>query len=184
MRPIILFISIFSVLFFTDAVNVGEVRISYIDTVPKPNIDTLPIDSIVPQQLDTLLLGVPDSLSLTDSFQVSGKLLKGIASFYHARFEGRRTATGEIFRHEAFTAASNHFKLNTLVRVTNLKNNKSIIVRINDRMHKNMKKKGRVVDLTRNGASALGFLKNGLTRVSVEPVVVVFAKKSMGISSE
>ena len=43
----------------------------------------------------------------------------GIASFYHDKFEGRMTATGEVFDNEKFTAASNHFKLGTYVKVTN-----------------------------------------------------------------
>ena len=68
------------------------------------------------------------------------------------------------------TGASNNFKLNTWVRVTNLRNDKSVIVRINDRMHKKMAKKGRVVDLTRSAAKKLGFLSRGLTKVVVEAV--------------
>ncbi|HCL04697.1 MAG TPA: septal ring lytic transglycosylase RlpA family lipoprotein, partial [Chitinophagaceae bacterium] len=80
-------------------------------------------------------------------------------------------------------AASNHFKLNTLVRVTNLKNNKSVIVLINDRMHNKMKRKGRVVDLTKHAAKELDFVKSGLTKVSVQPLIP-YTKKQMGISSE
>lgn len=96
--------------------------------------------------------------------------LQGIASFYSSNLDGTKTATGEIFRNKKMTAASNQFPLNTWVRVTNLKNGRSVIVRINDRMHPRMKAKGRVVDLSRSAAQKLGFLKNGLTRVRVEKV--------------
>ncbi len=68
------------------------------------------------------------------------------------------------------SAASNDFDLNTWVRVTNLQNNKSIIIRINDRMHPRMQKKGRVVDLSRVAAKKLDFIKNGLANVKVEVV--------------
>ena len=99
------------------------------------------------------------------------KSLFGIASFYSPELEGTETATGEIFEHDCLTAASNNFKLNTWVKVTNLHNGKSVVVRINDRMHPRMAEKGRVVDLTISAAKKIGltFLA-GLTRVKVEPV--------------
>jgi rare lipoprotein A len=94
----------------------------------------------------------------------------GIASFYSYNLDSTLTATGEYYTHGKLTAASNHFKLGTWVRVTNLKNGRSVIVRINDRMHKRMAKKGRVVDLSRSAAKLLGFMKGGLTRVQVVKV--------------
>ena len=101
------------------------------------------------------------------------KSLLGIASFYSHELEGTETATGEIFEHDCFTAASNNFKLNTWVKVTNLRNGKSVVVRINDRMHPKMAEKGRVVDLTLSAAKKIGlsFLA-GLAKVKVEPVTV------------
>lgn len=74
---------------------------------------------------------------------------RGIASFYADKFIGRRTATGEIFRQYKYTAASNHYKLGTIVRVTNPFNNRSVIVKINDRMHPRMERLGRVIDLSK-----------------------------------
>ena len=99
------------------------------------------------------------------------KSLFGIASFYSPNLEGTETATGEIFEHACLTAASNNFKLNTWVKVTNLRNGKSVVVRINDRMHPRMAEKGRVVDLTLSAAKKIGltFLA-GLAKVKVEPV--------------
>ncbi|TDO25779.1 septal ring lytic transglycosylase RlpA family protein [Sediminibacterium goheungense] len=152
------------------------------DTIP--STDTLPIlkaDSSL-RIADSLLI-TGDSLSSFDSFTLVGKPVKGMASYYSKKFEGRKTATGAIFRHSKLTAASNQFPLNSMVRVTNLKNNKSIIVLINDRMHNKMKKKGRVVDLTRNAAKELDFVKTGIARVMVQ-AIIPYTKKPMGISSE
>jgi rare lipoprotein A len=98
----------------------------------------------------------------------NGKSLNGIASFYASRFNGLRTATGEIFKHSNLTAASNNFKINSWVKVTNLRNNKSVIVRINDRMHERMAKMGRIVDLTTAAARLLGVVGDGLLKVKVE----------------
>jgi len=57
----------------------------------------------------------------------------GLAAFYHADFHGRRTASGESFDHNALTAAHKTLPFGTLVRVINLRNNKSVVVRVNDR---------------------------------------------------
>jgi len=98
------------------------------------------------------------------------KTIIGIASFYSSNLDGTKTSTGETFRNSKMTAASNQFKLNSWVKVTNLRNNKVIKVRINDRMHVKMAHKGRVVDLSRTAAKELGFLSRGLTRVKVEEI--------------
>lgn len=144
------------------------------DTTVVPRMDTLPLpaDSL---RTDSLLKGKADSAALArpaaDSLSgVEAISFTGIASFYSSNLDGTKTATGEIFRNSKFTAASNHLKLNTWVRVTNLKNDKTVIVRINDRMHPRMKKKGRVVDLSRIAAKQLDFMKSGLTKVKVEVV--------------
>ncbi|MEY2639433.1 MAG: hypothetical protein RIR90_915 [Bacteroidota bacterium] len=116
-----------------------------------------------------LFLAIGNQLLASDTtLAPKPKSVTGTASFYSKKFEGRKTATGERFKHAGMTAASNHFALNTWVKVTNLKNGATVVVRINDRMHKNMKKKGRVVDLTRTAASKIGILSKGLARVRVE----------------
>lgn len=99
-----------------------------------------------------------------------GKIVYGVASFYSKSLQGSETSTGEYLDQAKMTAASNFYKLNTWVRVTNLSNNKSIIVRINDRMHQRMADRGRVIDVTRGGAVALEFVSRGLTRVMLEEV--------------
>jgi rare lipoprotein A len=95
----------------------------------------------------------------------TGQVLTGIASFYSASFEGKQTANGEIFRHSKLTCASNKFPLGTWLKITNLKNNKTIVVKVNDRMHPRMK---RLVDLTLTGAKKLDFVAAGLTQVKAE----------------
>jgi rare lipoprotein A len=97
-------------------------------------------------------------------------VIHGTASFYSKRLDGTKTSTGEVFRNKKLTGASNHFKLNTWVRVTNLSNNKSVIVRINDRMHTRMVKKGRVIDVSRSAAKTLGMLRAGIVKVKIEIV--------------
>jgi rare lipoprotein A len=98
----------------------------------------------------------------------NSKILYGIASFYSDYFDGRKTANGEIFRQSGMTCASNNVPLGTWIRVTNLKNNKTVIVKVNDRMAPSMARKGRVVDLTRAAAKSLNFVASGLTKVKVE----------------
>lgn len=91
----------------------------------------------------------------------------GVASYYHDKFVGRQTSTGEIFSNNKFTAASNTLSLNTYVKVTNLNNGKSLYVRINDRMHKNNK---RLIDMASICAKKLGYHHQGLAKVKVEVV--------------
>ncbi|MFN0081400.1 MAG: septal ring lytic transglycosylase RlpA family protein [Ferruginibacter sp.] len=93
------------------------------------------------------------------------KTLYGQASFYSAKFEGRKTASGQKFSHKKFTAACNSLPLGTYIKVTNLRNGKSVVVQTNDRLHKNTK---RLVDLTMSAAKKLDFISTGLTRVKVE----------------
>ncbi|MEI6265121.1 MAG: septal ring lytic transglycosylase RlpA family protein [Sphingobacteriia bacterium] len=135
------------------------------------------VDTIqYPIKKDTVLIPVDtvinaiDSVKLADSLVLTGKVVKGIASFYSAHLDGTKTATGEIFRNSKLTGASNNLKLNTWVKVTNLKNGKTVVVRINDRMHPSMKKKGRVIDLSRSAAKKLDFMDAGLTKVKLEVI--------------
>lgn len=95
----------------------------------------------------------------------SEKTLYGTASFYANKFEGRKTANGETFSQQKLTAASNKIGLNQWVRVTNTKNHLSVVLRINDRMHKNNK---RLIDLSKAAARKLKFTGHGLAHVKVE----------------
>jgi rare lipoprotein A len=90
---------------------------------------------------------------------------KGVASYYSNSFQGKKTASGEIFNQKNYTCASNIFPLGTWLRITNVKNGKTVIVKVNDRMHPKMK---RVVDLSKVAAEDLGMVKSGIAQVEVE----------------
>lgn len=90
----------------------------------------------------------------------------GIASYYSDKFEGRRTANGEIFSNKNLTAASNFFEFGDSVEVKNLSNNKIVKVKINDRMGNN----GRVIDLSKAAAQQLDFVEKGITKVKVTKI--------------
>lgn len=89
----------------------------------------------------------------------------GWASFYSDRFHGRRTANGERYDRNAFTAVHNFYPFGTLLRVTNLRNQRSVTVRINDR---SVRRHGRVLDLSKRAARELGFISLGLALVKLE----------------
>jgi rare lipoprotein A len=93
------------------------------------------------------------------------KTLYGVASYYADKFNGRETANGEIYDGTKMTAACNVLPLGTWIRVTNLSNNRSVIVKTNDRLHIRMK---RIVDMSRAAAEKLGYIGKGLTKVRVE----------------
>lgn len=88
----------------------------------------------------------------------------GLASYYSDYYEGRTTANGEIFRHSKKTAAHKNIKFGSKVVVTNLKNNKSVTVRINDR---GPFVKGRIIDLTKTAADEIGMIKDGVAKVKI-----------------
>ncbi|WP_291725707.1 septal ring lytic transglycosylase RlpA family protein [Bernardetia sp.] len=90
---------------------------------------------------------------------------EGIASYYADKYEGRPTASGEIFRQDLLTAAHKTLPFGTMVTVTNLKNGKSIRVRINDR---GPFVAGRIIDLTSRGARELDFIRDGIVNVKIE----------------
>lgn len=95
------------------------------------------------------------------------RVFYGQASFYANKFNGRRTASGEPFDQKKFTCACNVLPLGTWVKITNLRNKRTVIVKVNDRIHPKMR---RVADLTRAAAQKLGYISSGLTRVKVEVV--------------
>lgn len=89
------------------------------------------------------------------------------ASWYGPKFHGRMTANGEIYDQMALTAAHKSLKFGTLLKVTNTKNGRSVIVRINDR---GPYIEGRDLDLSKGAAIELGLLKKGVARVKIEEV--------------
>ena len=98
--------------------------------------------------------------------QLNGSVhaLKGVASYY---WQGHLTASGEVFDKRAMTAAHKTLPLGSRVRVTNLANGRSAVVRINDR---GPFVAGRVIDVSEGAADVLGMRQSGLAPVRVEPI--------------
>ena len=89
----------------------------------------------------------------------------GVASYYGAKHQGKRTASGERFNKNSLTAAHRQLPFGTRVKVTNLNNDRSCVVRINDR---GPHTRGRLIDLSHEAAERLGMLKSGTARVRVQ----------------
>lgn len=92
---------------------------------------------------------------------------QGIAVHYSDRFQGKPTASGDKFDQEGLTAAHNKLPFGTRVKVTNLENNKSVELTINDRMAQGNRN---LIDVTRRAARELGFGKKGRARARVDVV--------------
>ena len=101
------------------------------------------------------------------SEQLIGHKEVGKASFYANKFQGRKTASGEIFEQNAKTAAHKKLPFGTTVKVTNLKNGKHVVVRINDR---GPFVKGRIIDLSRSAFMVINNLDSGIIKVRIEVV--------------
>ena len=89
----------------------------------------------------------------------------GRASYYAHRFDGHRTASGRVYDENELTAAHRTLPFGSTVRVTNLANQRSVVVTVTDR---GPFVRNRVIDLSRRAASQLGFLRKGITNVRLE----------------
>ena len=97
----------------------------------------------------------------------SGDTMEGLAAVYSDKLNGRKTASGQAFRQSELTAAHPSLPFGTKVKVTNTKNNKSVVVRVNDR---GPTQAGRVVDLSSAAAAKIGIGKKGTAPVKLEVV--------------
>lgn len=111
------------------------------------------------------------ALQLTVQVAVAqiGFVQEGNASYYADRFHGKRTSSGERYDQMAFTAAHRELPFGCMVKVTNLENNLSVVVRINDR---GPFKRNRVLDLSLAGAQQLDMVRNGIAHIRLEVVGV------------
>lgn len=105
-----------------------------------------------------------------------GETQRGMASWYGAEQDGGRTASGERFNMHAFTAAHRHFPFGTIVRVTNLRNDRSVDVRINDRGP--FGDGDRIIDVSSAAADALEMKKSGLVPVELEILQIGSGKRT------
>lgn len=106
--------------------------------------------------------------SLTSVLWSEELVTAGLASWYGEAFNGKMTASGEIYNMNDFTAAHRTLPFGTKVKVVNLLNNKTIIVRINDR---GPFKDDRIIDVSKAAAEELDFIKNGIIPVRIEVLV-------------
>jgi len=90
---------------------------------------------------------------------------EGVANFYGDKFQGKKTASGEVFDKDGLTAAHKKLPFGTKVKVTNVENGKSVIVTVNDRMAAS---NPALIDVTHRAADDLGFAKAGKANVKLE----------------
>ncbi len=109
----------------------------------------------------TLACGGPTAIGKTPGSSITGK-----ASWYGGKFHGRKTASGERFDKNALTAAHRTLPFGTRVRVTNLKNKKSVVVRITDRGP--FGRRERIIDVSEAAATRLGMKRAGVVRIRLQ----------------
>jgi rare lipoprotein A len=105
-----------------------------------------------------------NATALSSSHDTLSEKMRGIASYYAQKFEGKKTASGDLFRQEKLTAACNKLPLGTQVRVRNLNNHKTVDVLVNDRLAPHNK---RIIDLSKAAARKLDMLGAGLIKVEI-----------------
>lgn len=113
---------------------------------------------------DIKIPNISNTSDTSNSLVAKGTKIKGKASYYATKFNGRPTASGQKFDNNLLTAAHKTFAFNTKVNVKNLKNNKSVIVIINDRLPKTS---SRDIDLSQSAARALDMIKDGIAQVEI-----------------
>jgi rare lipoprotein A len=142
------------------------------DSAPKRTPDISSIPDAVPKDEPRSRYGNPRQYEVFGKTyytmqSASGYREKGIASWYGKKFHGRKTSSGEVYDMFAMTAAHKTLPLPTYVRVTNLENGRSVIVKVNDRgpFHDN-----RLIDLSYSAATKLGIIAKGTGLVHVEAI--------------
>ncbi len=96
--------------------------------------------------------------------------MQGKASYYAKKSTGSKTANGERLHHDSMTCAHRSLPFGTLLKVTNLANDQSVIVKVNDR---GPYIRGRIIDLSWGAAKAIGMLRQGIGKVQVEPAYAI-----------
>lgn len=142
------------------------------DSAPDYDIDASKIPDAVPRYEPRSKYGNPDSYVVNGRRyhvmnDAHGYSERGIASWYGKKFHGHRTSSGEPYNMYAMTAAHKQLPLPTYVRVTNLQNQRSVVVRVNDRgpFHPN-----RIIDLSYAAAKKLGISAKGTGMVEVQAI--------------
>lgn len=126
---------------------------------PLPALDALPITAVDP---DLDIVPVHPPTPLPDSLPAP---IPAVASFYHGSLAGNLTASGERYDPQDLTAAHRTLPFGTRLRITNMRNGKSVVVRVNDR---GPFVEGRGIDLSRAAAELLGMIRRGVVRVTIQ----------------
>jgi len=148
-------------------------------------VDLSVIPDVIPQPLNRTMAGNRSPYTvLGKSYQVlpteEGYRERGVASWYGEKFHGHKTSNGEVFDMYQVSAAHKSLPIPSFLRVTNLDNNRSIVVRVNDRgpFHGD-----RVIDLSYAAALKLGYADRGTARVQLESIVATGAFRDGGVST-
>ena len=148
------------------------------DSAPSKPVDVSAVPDAVPKIESKSRYGNPKSYVVFGKRYYTlkrskGFVERGVASWYGEKFHGRRTSSGETYNMYAMTAAHKTLPLPTYVRVTNLENKRSIVVRVNDR---GPFQANRVLDLSYTGATKLGMLRRGTALVEVRAIDPTYAE--------
>ena len=164
--------------------NKGRYSISQ-DRAPTRIVDLSIIPEVIPQPINRTMAGNRSPYTvLGKSYQVlpteEGYNESGVASWYGEKFHGHKTSNGEVFDMYQVSAAHKSLPIPSFLRVTNLDNNRSIVVRVNDRgpFHGD-----RVIDLSYAAALKLGYADRGTARVQLESIVASGAFRDRGASA-
>ena len=143
------------------------------DRAPSGHVDIASIPEVVPEPFARTLAGNRSPYTvLGKTYHVmpteEGYSERGIASWYGEKFHGHKTSNGEVFDMYKVSAAHKSLPIPSFLRVTNLDNNRSLVVRVNDRgpFHGD-----RVVDLSYAAALKLGYADRGTARVQLEAII-------------
>jgi rare lipoprotein A len=117
--------------------------------------------------INTLILAACSSMQSNKNKNWLGYTQTGIASYYADKHQNQKTASGEIYQHKLKTAAHKTLPFGANVKVVNIENNKSIVVKINDR---GPFRKGRIIDLSKSAFMEISEANKGLLKVKIEVV--------------
>ncbi len=164
--------------------NAGRYSIQQ-DRAPTRDLDLSSIPEVIPEPVTRTMAGNRSPYSvLGKSYRVlpteEGYKERGVASWYGEKFHGHKTSNGEVFDMYQVSAAHKSLPIPSFLRVTNLDNNRSIIVRVNDRgpFHGD-----RVIDLSYAAAMKLGYADRGTARVQLESVVATGVSADRGVNT-
>jgi len=162
--------------------NAGRYSISQ-DRAPTRIVDLSSIPEVIPEPLNRTGAGNRSPYTvLGNSYEVmpteEGYNERGVASWYGEKFHGHKTSNGEVFDMFLASAAHKSLPIPSFLRVTNLDNNRSIVVRVNDRgpFHGD-----RVIDLSYAAAVKLGYADRGTARVQLESIVATGTSRDRGV---